>query len=86
MRVRNTLLLALGALALASCGSLDNREWMKLDQRYTKEEFARDHRDCSRDEKAFEGCMRQRGWVPVSPSKADSAPPPDPVPRARGRY
>ena len=86
MRVRIVFLFGLCALGFTACSGLDSREWMKVNQRYTKEEFQRDHKECSREEKAFEGCMRQRGWVPVSPSKADSAPPPDPVPRSRGRY
>ena len=76
----------LAALGLVACGATDTREWLKVDQRYTKEEFVRDHKACSRDGNPDEACMRQRGWVPVSPSKTDSAAPPDPNPRSRGRY
>jgi hypothetical protein len=86
MRVRDGVLIVLWAAGLAACGSVDNRDWMKVGQRYTKEEFQRDYRECERGEdKAFEGCMRQRGWVPVNPSKADQAPP-DRIERGRGRY
>ena len=77
------VVLALGAAGLAGCGGLDTRDWMKIEnQRYTKEEFQRDYRDCAKDEKTFEPCMRQRGWVPVSPSKADTQ---QPEPPGRGR-
>ena len=87
MWVRDGVFLVLLAAGVAACGGLDNRDWMKVGQRYTKEEFQRDYRECGRgDDKAFEGCMRQRGWVPVTPSKADTAPPPDPYGRSRGRY
>ena len=76
------VLLAAGA---AACGTLDNKDWMKVDQRYTKEEFQRDYRECARDDKTFERCMRQRGWVAVTPSKGDTAPPETPQ-HGRGRY
>lgn len=85
MRAFLLLLLCLGAVAVVGCGTLDSRDWMKVDQRYTKEEFQRDYRECARDDKTFEPCMRQRGWVPVTPSKADTQQP-DPNPRRRGVY
>jgi hypothetical protein len=86
MRLRMSFLIVLAALGTVACGTLDDREWLKVNQRYTKEEFVRDHRECSRDGKPDEACMRQRGWVPVNPSKADAPPPMDPLPRSRGRY
>jgi hypothetical protein len=88
MRFTSAVVVAVGALALVSCSARDTREWMKVEQRYTKEEFRRDHKECSRDRDGGpdEACMRQRGWLPVNPSKADSDPPPDPTPKSRGRY
>ena len=79
------LLIALGTLAIAGCAS-DDREWMKVNQKYTTQEFARDHKACTRDGKPNEACMRERGWVPVTPSKADSEPPKDAIPRSKSRY
>ena len=55
---------ARSSLGLAGCGSHDDREWMKVDRRYTKEEFQRDHKECTRKGDLDEACMRQRGWVP----------------------
>jgi hypothetical protein len=86
MRLRVAFLVVLAALGTFACSASDNREWMKVNQRYTKQEFVRDHKECWRDGKPDEACMRQRGWVPVNPSKADSDPPADAIPRSRGRY
>jgi hypothetical protein len=86
MRLRIAFLVVLAALGTFACSASDNREWMKVNQRYTKQEFVRDHKACSRDGKPDEACMRQRGWVPVNPSKTDSEPAPDAIPRSRGRY
>jgi hypothetical protein len=57
-----------GALAgsIAGCAE-SNREWMKVNDRYTVEEFRRDHADCSKGGRLDDGCMRSRGWVDVSP-------------------
>jgi hypothetical protein len=86
MRLRIAFLVVLAALGTFACTASDNREWMKVNQRYTTQEFVRDHKACSRDGKPDEACMRQRGWVPVNPSKADSDPPAEAIPRSRGRY
>ena len=58
---------------------------MKMDQKYTKEEFQRDYRACERKSEVDEACMRERGWVPVNPAKSEAATP-APGPRSRGRY
>ncbi len=45
----SSLLIGLGlAASVAGCASLDEREWMKVDQKYTAEEFRRDYRECSK--------------------------------------
>ena len=56
------------ALAVAGCGSGDDRQWLKVDQKYTTEEFRRDHAACTRDGKLDDACMRSRGWVAVNPT------------------
>ena len=86
MLARITVLLGLSVVALVGCGSLDNREWMKTEGRYTKEEFQRDHRECSRKGDLDEPCMRQRGWVPVTPTKEEAPKGVDPLKGGRGRY
>lgn len=85
MRRRISLLLVLSVLVLSGCFS-EKRDWMKIDQKYTKEEFQRDYRKCELGGKEVdEPCMRERGWVPVNPAKSEAAPP-TPGPRSRGRY
>jgi hypothetical protein len=68
--MRTPLALAVFALALAGCGGED-RQWMKINQQYTTEEFRRDYKACSPKSTLDEGCMRNRGWVEVSRSKTD---------------
>ena len=53
-------------LIIAGCAS-DERQWLKVDQKYTTEEFRRDHAACTRDGKLDDACMRDRGWVAVNP-------------------
>ena len=80
-----TVLVALSLLSLAGCGAHDAREWMKVNQPYTKQEFQRDHKECSRKGDLDDACMRQRGWVSVNPSKSEPQKSPDPL-HQRGRY
>jgi hypothetical protein len=80
-------LVALSSLGLVGCGSHDNREWLKVDRRYTKEEFQRDYKECTRKGDLDDACMRQRGWVSVNPSTTDPVSREmDPLQRSRGRY
>jgi hypothetical protein len=85
MRIRAGLLVLLSVTGLAACGGT-KYEWMKVDQRYTKEEFQRDYKECSRGGDLDEKCMKDRGWVPVNPSMSEAPPPPPATPRSRGRY
>jgi hypothetical protein len=66
MRQRTVLIAVSIALALGACAS-EEKEWMKIDQRYTAAEFRRDYAACSRGTKLDENCMRSKGWVAVSP-------------------
>src|SRR6266496_2123330 len=73
--------LALG-IVLAGCAASDDRQWMKVNERYTTEEFRQDYRACSANNELDQKCMRSRGWVEVSRSKTerDSDPrPPEPA-------
>jgi len=64
----------LSALAIAivayGCGS-DEREWMKLNEKYTIQEFRRDLSECTVKGALDEECMKARGWVSVAPPKAE---------------
>lgn len=54
-------------LGLASgCSASDERQWMKVNERYTVQEFRRDHAECTRDKTLDDECMRRKGWVDLS--------------------
>jgi hypothetical protein len=62
-----TILIGLGwAVVLAGCEAGDSREWMKLNEKYTTEDFRRDYAECSRGGTLDEECMKRRGWVAVT--------------------
>jgi hypothetical protein len=69
MHVLVALIAASAALALGGCAS-EERDWMKVDQKYTVAEFRRDYAACSPGGKLDESCMRSKGWVAVSPGGA----------------
>jgi hypothetical protein len=69
--------LALLAVLAAGC-AIDERQWMKVNEKYTTEEFRRDHAACSKSGKLDEACMRARGWVAVNPSGTKAEEPKDP--------
>lgn len=75
MRGRILLLGVVLSVPLAGCAG-ETREWMKVGQSYTVQEFRRDHAECTRNDKLDEVCMRSRGWVDVNPKaeKAEKAP------------
>lgn len=83
MRV-GSLLIGLGLAAVVAGCAADEREWMKVDQKYTTEEFRRDYRACSKGGKLDDECMRDRGWVAVTPPKAEEKKP-DPLAQPAGR-
>lgn len=62
------------AAALAGCGSSDDREWMKVNEKYTAEEFRRDYAACSKGDTLDDECMKKRGWVAVSAPKTGEKP------------
>jgi len=67
------------ALLLAACGPTDERQWMKINEKYTTEQFRRDYAECSAKKDLDEACMRDRGWVEVTRSKTER----DTDPRAK---
>ena len=69
--------------ALTGCVT-DERQWMKLNERYTVEDFQRDREACSKSGQLDDVCMRTRGWVAVSPG-GKSEPQRDPLARDIGR-
>ena len=71
--LRGSILAAAALLAAAGCAS-DAREWLKLNEKYTTEDFRRDHAACSKGGKLDEACMRGRGWVAVNPSGKTETP------------
>lgn len=77
--------LVLAGLALAGAGCAQEKEWMKVGQPYTTEEFHRDYAACSRGGRLDEACMRARGWVSVTPVQTESRKT-TPDPRPPGRY
>ena len=54
------------AVVLTGCASEPTRDWMKVSEKYTVEDFRRDYAACSRSGKLDDACMRDRGWVDVA--------------------
>jgi hypothetical protein len=75
-------ILAGAALLAAGCAT-DERQWLKRNEKYTTEEFRRDHEACSKSGKLDDACMRSRGWVAVNPG-GKSETPKDPYARDVG--
>jgi hypothetical protein len=82
-RTPTLAVLLLAALAMGACGT-DRREWMKLDRTYTTAEFQRDLQECTIKGKLDDDCMKARGWVAVTPPKAEQKKE-DPLSQPAGR-
>ena len=67
MRWAGGILALLAVVATVGGCVTDEREWMKLNERYTVEEFRRDREACTTKGKLDDACMRSRGWVAVNP-------------------
>jgi hypothetical protein len=65
---RLTVLLPLIVLVLWGCGSATDKQWYKPNVDYTAAEFERDRLACSpkKNNVLDEGCMKGRGWLPLS--------------------
>jgi hypothetical protein len=69
------ILIALPAVAGCTIGNIE-KQWYKASSEYTRADFERDRRACTRDRQLDEDCLRQRGWTPLS---ADTGPAPKPA-------
>lgn len=76
------LVLVIAAIALAGCGAQQEKQWYKPTA-YTVAEFQRDREACTTGGVIDEGCLRKRGWIPIS---ADKDKPPSAPEPPRGRY
>ncbi len=65
MSTRSIVLTLAVLLTLAGCESDSGRDWMKVNQSYTVEEFRRDLKECSPKGKLDDTCMHSRGWIDV---------------------
>ena len=72
------------ACSIAGCSSAPDRQWMKINEKYSTADFRRDHAACTKGGTLDDACMRSRGWVDVNPSKAEK--PPEPEPSRSGVY
>jgi hypothetical protein len=60
-------------VVLGGCGGYSEKQWMKVNESYTTEEFRRDHKTCSKGIALDEDCMRAKGWVDLKPAASDRA-------------
>lgn len=74
MRRPGVLAGALAIALLAGCGTTEEKQWMKVGEKYTTAEFRKDMKDCSKTGKVDEDCMKARGWVSVSPGRTPDKP------------
>jgi hypothetical protein len=66
--MRAALLCCAVAGLLTACGSGD-KQWYKPNAEYTVAEFQRDRAACEKSGQIDEECLRQRGWVSLTPDK-----------------
>jgi len=73
--IRLPLTLTLFVVAALVAGCAVDKQWMKVGESYTTAEFRRDYAECSKTKTGDldEECMRAKGWVEMSPTKADRA-------------
>ena len=82
-RVMRAFLLCCAVLGLlAACGSSE-KQWYKPNAEYTVAEFQRDRASCEKNGQLDEECLRQRGWVSLSPDKEK---PPPAIPTTKQKY
>lgn len=84
MRFRPLLFGVAIGFVVWGCAS-DDRQWMKVGEKYTTAEFRRDYAECSRSGKLDEACLRSRGWVGVKAGKPEEKPQPESHRQQRGK-
>jgi hypothetical protein len=58
------------ALAVAGCASEPDKQWYKPGGSYTMADFESDRKACTKSRELDEACLKQRGWIAVSPDKS----------------
>jgi len=84
MRLLTVLSSVAIGLVVWGCAS-DDRQWMKVGEKYTAAEFRRDYAECSRSGKLDDACLRSRGWVDVKAGKPEEKPEPESYRQQRGK-
>ena len=83
-RVMRAVLLCCAVLGLlAACGGSSEKQWYKPNAEYTVAEFQRDRTACEKKGEIDEECLRQRGWVSLTPDKEKPLPP---IPTTKQKY
>jgi hypothetical protein len=73
--------------SLAACASLEpERQWYKPGGNYTIAEFKQDQAACTKNRVLDEGCLKQRGWIPLTGDREPPARPAAPTSRGQPRY
>jgi hypothetical protein len=73
--LRRIGLVPLMLLPIAGCGSSAEKQWYKAGS-YTVAEFERDRQACTKDRVLDERCLRERGWIGLSPDRVEPVAPP----------
>jgi hypothetical protein len=83
-RVMRAVLLCCAVLGLlAACGGSSEKQWYKPNAEYTVAEFQRDRIACEKNGQLDEACLRQRGWVSLTPDKDKPLPA---IPTTKNKY
>jgi hypothetical protein len=82
-RVMRVVLLCCAVLGLLTACASSEKQWYKPNAEYTVAEFQRDRTACEKNGQIDEGCLRQRGWVSLTPDKDKPLPP---IPTSKQRY
>jgi hypothetical protein len=82
-RVMRVLLLCCAVLGLLTACGPTEKQWYKPNTEYTVAEFQRDRTACEKNGQLDEACLRQRGWVSLTPDKDKPLPP---IPTTKQKY
>ncbi|HSE91839.1 MAG TPA: hypothetical protein VLF19_00925 [Methylomirabilota bacterium] len=72
MDTRAAFVAVLVVLAVSACAEPE-REWLKVNQPYSAEEFRRDIAACTQGSALDEECMKGRGWISVSAKRSEKS-------------